>query len=114
EGLRSGNTSAYEWVYKKYYPSISRFILQNNGNEGDAEDIFQESIVVLYQKVTTPDFQLTSALKTFLFSIAKNLWLKKLRDEKLVLISEEQLIALHDAFDYAAVEPSPEDIQHER
>ncbi|RRB02878.1 RNA polymerase sigma factor [Larkinella rosea] len=114
ESLRAGDTSAYEWVYKKYYPSIARFVQQNKGNEGDAEDIFQESVLVLYQKITAPDFRLTSTLKTFLFSIAKHSWLKKLRDEKLVPISEEQLILIQDTQDFVSDDASPEEGQHER
>ncbi|GAB3893706.1 hypothetical protein GCM10028803_08090 [Larkinella knui] len=114
ELLRTGDTSAYEWVYKKYYPSIARFVQRNKGNEGDAEDIFQESVLLIYQKITAPDFRLTSTLKTFLFSIARNLWLKKLRDEKLVTISEDQLILLHDSVDFVSTDPSPEEVQHER
>ncbi|WP_170299293.1 RNA polymerase sigma factor [Larkinella terrae] len=114
ESLRAGETSAYEWVYKKYYPSVARFVQRNSGNEGDAEDLFQESVLILYQKIAAPDFQLTSTLKTFLFSIAKNNWLKKLRDEKLVTVPEDQLISIQDIQDFASEEPSPEDVQHER
>jgi RNA polymerase sigma factor (sigma-70 family) len=114
ESLRAGKTSAYEWIYKKYYPSIARFVQRNSGNQGDAEDIFQESVLLLYQKITAPDFKLTATLKTFLFSIARNCWLKKLRDEKLVTISEDQLIALHDTYDFVSPEPSSEEVQHER
>ncbi|MGV3560381.1 RNA polymerase sigma factor [Larkinella arboricola] len=114
ELLRLGDTSAYEWVYKKYYPTVARFIQRNNGNEGDAEDIFQESVILLHQKVTAPGFQLTSTLKTFLFSIARNLWLKKLRDEKIVTIPEDQLIALQDTQDFMTDEPASADVQHER
>jgi RNA polymerase sigma factor (sigma-70 family) len=114
ESLRAGETSAYEWIYKKQYPAIARFVQRNHGNEGDAEDLFQESVLVLYQKITAPDFQLTSTLKTFLFAIAKNIWLKKLRDDKLVTISDDQLLSLQDSYDFASPEPSSEEVQHER
>ncbi|WP_460675209.1 RNA polymerase sigma factor [Larkinella ripae] len=114
ESLRSGETSAYEWVYKTYYPSIARFVRRNRGSDGDAEDVFQESVIVLHQKITAADFRLTSTLKTFLFSIARNLWLKKLRDEKLIPLSEEQLISLQDAHGFASEEPSADEVQHEQ
>ncbi|MFC5411861.1 RNA polymerase sigma factor [Larkinella bovis] len=114
ESLRAGDTTAYEWVYKKYYPSVARFIQRNNGHEGDAEDTFQEAVLVLYQKIIAPDFQLTATLKTFLFSIAKNIWLKKLRDEKLLIVPDDQLVALQDTHEFVTAEPATEDGQEAR
>lgn len=54
--------------------------MKNNGSEDDAKDIFQETIIVLLEKVPKDDFNLTSSLKTFIFAISSNLWLKRLRD----------------------------------
>ena len=77
------------YCFKFYFPSISSYIKQNHGNSEDAEDIFQEAMIVLLQKVRQPNFILTSSLKTYLYAIAKNLWLKKLRDNKLNLVDSE-------------------------
>ena len=44
-------------------------MLNNNGNEDDAKDIFQESIIVLYEKVKAGKFELSSKLKTFIYSV---------------------------------------------
>ncbi len=82
EKLKSEEKAAYELLYKFYFPSIAHYIRQNSGNEHDAEDIFQETIIVLLNKVRQPDFELTSSLKTYLFSISKNLWLKNIRNDK--------------------------------
>ncbi|GAB3255171.1 hypothetical protein GCM10027347_16040 [Larkinella harenae] len=114
ELLRTGDASAYEWVYKKYYPSVLHFVQCNSGTEGDAEDIFQDAVILLHQKVADSGFRLTSTLKTFLFAIARNLWLKKLRDEKLVTIPEDQLIALQESRDFSPPESSSLDSQNER
>ena len=78
--LKSKDNHAYEILYKFYYPSVRNFILKNNGSEDDAKDIFQETIIVLLEKVPKDDFNLTSSLKTFIFAISSNLWLKRLRD----------------------------------
>ena len=69
-------------VYDEVFPSVETYILKNNGNKHDAEDIFQEALLIFMKKIRTNRFELTSSLKTFLFSICKNLWLKKLRDAK--------------------------------
>lgn len=88
EQLKKEENASFELVYKYYFPLIASYVKQNSGNTEEAEDLFQEAIVVLLHKVRQPEFILTSSLKTFLFAIAKNLWLKKLRDVKLVAVEE--------------------------
>ncbi|THU35803.1 sigma-70 family RNA polymerase sigma factor [Niastella caeni] len=80
--LRMEENDAYNLLYKAHFPSTANYIKKNSGNDQDAEDIFQESILVLLDKLRRPDFILTSSLKTYLFSISKNLWLKKIRSKK--------------------------------
>ncbi len=78
EGVLKGNSLALDAIYKLYYPSISHMILQNNGSEDEAKDIFQEAVIVLYDKISKGDFELHSKLKTYLYAIARRLWLKQL------------------------------------
>jgi RNA polymerase sigma factor (sigma-70 family) len=87
-GLKSRDNHAYEILYKFYFPSVRNFIMKNNGSEDDAKDIFQETILVLLEKVPKDDFNLTSSLKTFIFAISSNLWLKRLRDSKKLVRAE--------------------------
>lgn len=87
--LKDEDNTSFELLYKFYFPSVANYIRQNAGNNTDAEDIFQESILVLLQKVRQPDFALSSSLKTYVYAIAKNLWLKRLRDNKLVTPHED-------------------------
>lgn len=65
-------------IYKLYYPAIERMILSNSGSEEEAQDIFQESVMVLYNKVTQKEFELKSKLSTFLYAVSRRMWLKHL------------------------------------
>ena len=87
-GLKSKNNQAFEILYKFYYPSVKNFITKNNGSVDDAKDIFQETILVLLEKVPKDDFNLTSSLKTYIFAISSNLWLKRLRDSNKIVRTE--------------------------
>lgn len=57
---------------------VLQLILTNSGDEDDAKDIFQESVIVLYTKVRSGNFELNSKLKTFIYSVSRRLWLKRL------------------------------------
>lgn len=80
DALRSRDNAAYKLLYSFYYPGIEKFVKRNNGTSADAQDIFQETIIVLLEKVPKEDFVLTSSIKTYITAIAHNLWLKRLRD----------------------------------
>ena len=63
-------------------PSVKQYIKANNGTADDAQDIFQDALVVLYKKVQSGDFVLSVTLKTYLHAVAKNCWLQELRRRK--------------------------------
>ncbi len=86
--LRNNDQAAYLQLYRDYYPACCRFILRNSGNRQDAEDMFQETLLVLIHKLRVENFQLQSELKTFLFAVNRNQWLKKLRSRRMQLTPE--------------------------
>ncbi|MEO1258787.1 MAG: sigma-70 family RNA polymerase sigma factor [Bacteroidota bacterium] len=69
-------------IYQVNYSMIAHFIKKNSGTEADAEDIFQDSLIALYNKANQGTLVLSASLQTYIYSIAKNLWLKKLRVKK--------------------------------
>jgi RNA polymerase sigma factor (sigma-70 family) len=58
---------------------VKSFVKSNAGSTQDAEDIFQEALIILIRKARESDFVLTSSISTFLFGIARRLWLEQLR-----------------------------------
>ncbi len=77
-GILNNERLILEHLYKGYFPMILQLIINNNGNEDDAKDVYQEAIIVLYEKVKAGNFELNSKLKTFIYSVCRRLWLKKL------------------------------------
>jgi RNA polymerase sigma factor (sigma-70 family) len=78
-GILNNSDSVLKRLYLAYFPMILQLVINNNGNEDDAKDIYQEAIIVLYNKVKRGDFELSSKLKTYLYSICRRLWLKRLK-----------------------------------
>jgi DNA-directed RNA polymerase specialized sigma24 family protein len=79
EGLKTQSEKAIYEIYNSYYLPVEKYVVMNSGAEQDAEDIFQDTVMVLLNYVKRPDFILTSSLKTLVFAIARRLWLKQLR-----------------------------------
>ena len=78
-GLSVNDKSAVEIIYSDNYGVIQNLILNNNGSEEDAKDIFQEALIVLYEKSKSVEFELNCQIKTYLYSVSKRLWLKRLQ-----------------------------------
>lgn len=78
--LKRENNFAYGELYREYFAVVKRFILHNNGSEEDAQDVFQDTMLVLVEKLRNDNFILTASIKTYIMAIAKHLWLKKIRD----------------------------------
>ena len=79
QGLATNDKSAIETIYRENYSTIQSFIVKNNGYPDDARDIFQEAMIVLFEKVTSGSFELTCQIKTYLYSVCRRLWLKRLQ-----------------------------------
>jgi len=78
EGLAKNDRKAIETIYKQHFSMVQSLILNNSGYPDDARDIFQEAMIVLYQKARSGSFELNSQLKTYLYSVCRRLWLKRL------------------------------------
>ncbi|MDQ4140215.1 MAG: sigma-70 family RNA polymerase sigma factor [Bacteroidota bacterium] len=87
EALRKGEAKAYEKLYCKSLPSIIRFAHLNHGQAEDAQDLLQEAAIVLFRKLLKPDFVLTCAPSTYVYSVCRKKWLYQLKKRKLDIIN---------------------------
>lgn len=80
--LKRGDRKVVEELYQNAFSYCSKVILQNNGSMDDAKDLFQEALIVLFKNVRKDDFQLNCNVKTYLYSVMRNLWLKRIHVNK--------------------------------
>lgn len=79
--LRKQDNKAIQFVYWDFFASVRKHVLMHGGSEPDAEDVFQEALLVLLSNIQRPDFELSASLKTYHFAICKNIWKSKLRQQ---------------------------------
>jgi RNA polymerase sigma factor (sigma-70 family) len=84
EGLRLRSDYIINFIYKEYFPLIRFLVTENGGADEDAEDIFQDGIIILYNKISLSQLVLSSSFKTYMYSICRNLWLQKLNKRKAI------------------------------
>ncbi|MCZ7625963.1 MAG: RNA polymerase subunit sigma-24 [Candidatus Methylomirabilota bacterium] len=80
ERLRSGDYDAFEAIFRRYVNRVYRQVFRLVGNDAEAEEIVQEVFLAVYQKCKS--FRGDSAFSTWLYSLAMNACLTRLRKRK--------------------------------
>jgi RNA polymerase sigma factor (sigma-70 family) len=89
ERIKRGDEKTLEFLYKKYYRMMTKLVITNSGTEDEARDVYQDALIVFWQKATSGNLVLTSKISTYIYSICQNLWRKELERKKR-LSSEEK------------------------
>ncbi|HOU02663.1 MAG TPA: sigma-70 family RNA polymerase sigma factor [Bacteroidales bacterium] len=58
----------------RYLPMIRLMVTRSGGSSEDAKDIFQESLIIILEKIDSGEFTLTCKFMTFLYCVCDNLW----------------------------------------
>jgi RNA polymerase sigma factor (sigma-70 family) len=78
-GIRNQDDKVLNWLYDNYFQSVKNHVLSNSGSIEDVSDVFQDSIIALYNQITEDNLNLTTDLKGYFFGIARNVWSAQLR-----------------------------------
>lgn len=60
-------------------PKVQAMLRTQGATKNDAQDMFQEALIVLVQKAQQPNFSLTASIDTYLYSVCRLLWKNELR-----------------------------------
>jgi len=101
ECIRTGkNNEALKYLYKDPLRKIRKFILMNSGTLDDADDVFQDAVIVLFQYVKTDKYKDEYELDGFLFRVAKNAWIDIARKKQKVIKASFIGFDISDESDY--------------
>ena len=79
--FRAGNREKpIRFLYKEY-PKIERLIVQSGCSKTLARELFNDSLLILIEKVQSPEFELSSKLSTYLYGINRFLVKNELRKQ---------------------------------
>lgn len=78
DGIIRADHMALKSLYKEFYPGIENYVRNNSGSVEDAQDLFQDALIVLCNNVRKDGFKLSASLFTYFYSICKNIWYKRL------------------------------------
>ena len=66
-------------LYRRAFPMVERLVRRQGGSAQDAQDVFQDALIVLYEKAVAETLTLTAAPSTYLVAVSRNLWRRELQ-----------------------------------
>lgn len=83
KSIKTGqNQKVLDWLYHSSLNKVRAYIKNNSGNHEEANDIFQDAVIIFFQKVLRNEFDQKQDIDGFIFTVAKHLWIDKIRKEK--------------------------------
>jgi len=73
------NKAIFTLLYKNYYPMVKTIVHKYNGSKSDAEDVFQEMLIILIRAIENGRVNELDDLKNFIYTISKNVYLNILK-----------------------------------
>ncbi len=80
---------ALQMLYKRLRPKVRNYILRNGGSEEDVGDVFQDAMIIFLKQVKLNKFDTNYEIDGYVFSIARNLWIKEAKKQNKNVSIEE-------------------------
>lgn len=77
--LLADRAQALTRLYRRGFPSVRRHVGRQGGSEQDAQDVFQDALIILYEQAAAGTLVLTASATTYLLGISRNLWHQEVR-----------------------------------
>ena len=90
--IRSGSQEPLKEIYKENFRPIINYVKKNSGNEDDGKDVLQEAVFIFWEKVNNDDFELSASVSTYIYAVSRNIWLSRLRKNKMNVSFDENYI----------------------
>lgn len=91
QALLNNDSVLIREIYEKWCAKVIAYIKKNNGDESQARDVIQETLLVIYRQAYEKKLVLTCPFEAYFFLLCKRRWLNYLKEnhQKEVTIDEE-------------------------
>lgn len=109
--LRAGDPKGFQKLYA-YFPVIQKWLVANGCEKNQTQDVFQQALLVLCEKVQDPEFELSAKIETYLFSVSKFVWYNQARKERKENASDISEIEIEASNDLDALQEKESKLEY--
>jgi len=74
---RPDTEQLFEELYLNAFPKVARYVAARKGTLDDAQDIFQDALVIWHEQCSEKGFVPRLSAEAYVIGIAKHMWLRK-------------------------------------
>jgi len=71
---KQSREAVFTALYQKVFPPVARYVAKMGGSFDQAKDVFQDALVIYYEKVLSHNTTIRGSETAYIFGIAKHLW----------------------------------------
>lgn len=94
--LRMNREEYFTALYERIFPAVAKFVRNHHGTLDDAKDLFHDALIIFYEKKTSGALVIQLTDHAYVIGIVKNLWIKRVNDQRILLSESEALIEIPD------------------
>ncbi|MDH7445035.1 RNA polymerase sigma factor [Aquimarina sp. 2201CG14-23] len=102
QGILDSDERVVATIYRSFFPKVLNFVLQNKGQQTDAEDVFQKALMQISARIKLKKLEaIHSTFEGYLFTACKNLWRRELNKRKNRVTNDKVTELVSDESDMA-------------
>ncbi len=105
KGISDNNSVVIQHVYDRYFNEIKKFIEKHGGSYDDAMDIFQDSIIVIYEQMQSGKASKIKTFRSYFYSVCKFRWFNTIRDGRFGEFTNVELEEILPEFEFNVLSP---------
>jgi len=78
-GFLENNNRILNKIYDECFPMVEKMVINSGGIAAQAEDIFQEALLVTYGRILSGKFELDCKFSTYIYAVSKKMWYQEKR-----------------------------------
>lgn len=77
QAFRKDSEAIFKQLYLMAFPKVARMVKSKGGSLSDAQDIFQDALLIFYEKTMQDNLEIKVSAEAYLLGISKHLWNRK-------------------------------------
>jgi RNA polymerase sigma factor (sigma-70 family) len=94
----------FEYLYEEVFPVVAGIVSKQGGSFHDAKDIFQDALIIFYEKSVDGELDIKLSNEAYIVGIAKHLWIKKFKSKYRLLSLDAMEKEIRVPQDYFQIE----------
>ncbi|OQP62551.1 RNA polymerase subunit sigma-70 [Niastella vici] len=83
-------------LYQQAFPLVAKYVRSMGGSFDEAKDVFQDALVIYYEKLVDSPVQLQHSERAYILGIARHIWSKKNKQNNRLTALDDSLTGIAD------------------